>query len=73
MLDYEKTLVADKGPHREDFLGVFTDNILLDSIISEHIHNDIYLLKLKKLYGENLINEDSKLNTMLENRQKSKH
>ena len=66
--DCEKTLVADKAPHREDFLGVFTDNLLLTSIISEHIHNDIYLLKLKKLYGENLINEDIKLNTMLENR-----
>lgn len=68
VVDCGKTLVADKGPHREDFLGVFTDNILLASIISEHIHNDIYLLKLKKLYGENLINEDIKLNTMLENR-----
>jgi len=68
VVDCEKTLVADRGPHREEFLGVFTDNILLASIISEHIHNDIYLLKLKKLYGENLINEDIKLNTMLENR-----
>ena len=64
----EKTLVADKAPRREGFLGVFTDNVLLTSIISEHIHNDIYLFKLKKLYGENLINEDIKLNTMLENR-----
>ena len=68
VVDCVKTLVADRGPHREEFLGVFTDNILLASIISEHIHNDIYIWKLKKLYGENLINEDIKLNTMLENR-----
>lgn len=68
VVDCEKTLVADRGPHREEFLGVFTDNILLASIVSEHIHNDIYLLKLKKMYGENLINEDIKLNSILENR-----
>ena len=68
VVDCEKTLVADRGPHREEFLGVFTDNILLASIVSEHIHHDIYLLNLKKIYGENLINEDIKLNTILENR-----
>lgn len=68
VVDCEKTLVADKGPHREEFLGVFTENTLLTSIISEHIHNDIYLLKLKMIYGENLIDSDVKLNTILENR-----
>ncbi|MFW2491319.1 TrmB family transcriptional regulator [Clostridium chromiireducens] len=68
VIDCEKTLVADRGPHREEFLGVFTDNILLASIVSEHIHNDIYILKLKELYGENLINNDIKLNSILENR-----
>ncbi|EKQ55533.1 MULTISPECIES: helix-turn-helix domain-containing protein [unclassified Clostridium] len=68
VVDCEKTLVADRGPHREEFLGVFTENILLASIVSEHIHNDIYLLKLKKLHGDDLINKDIKLNTILENR-----
>jgi sugar-specific transcriptional regulator TrmB len=68
VIDCEMTLVADRGPHREEFLGVFTDNILLASIVSEHIHNDIYILKLKELYGENLINNDIKLNSILENR-----
>ncbi|WP_160361611.1 TrmB family transcriptional regulator [Clostridium chromiireducens] len=68
VIDCEKTLVADRGPHREEFLGVFTDNILLASIVSEHIHNDIYILKLKELHGENLINNDIKLNSILENR-----
>ena len=33
VVDCEKTLVADRGPHREEFLGVFTDNILLASFI----------------------------------------
>lgn len=68
VVDCKKTLVADRGPHREGFLGVFTENSLLASIIAEHIHNDIYILKLKGEYGDNLIHKDIKLNTMLENR-----
>lgn len=68
VVDCTKTLVADRGPQREEFLGVFTENTLLASIVSEHIHNDIYILKLKKIYGENLINSNIQLNTILENR-----
>lgn len=68
VVDCKRTLVADQGKHREEMLGTFTDNILMCSIISEHIHNDIYLLKLKNKYKDNLITEDIKLNTILENR-----
>ncbi|MDR3597174.1 helix-turn-helix domain-containing protein [Clostridium sp.] len=68
VVDCKKTLVADRGPHREEFLGVFTENKLLASIVSEHIHHDIYLLKLKKIYGEDLIGSNIKINTILENR-----
>ncbi|MGV8980438.1 TrmB family transcriptional regulator [Clostridium sp.] len=68
VVDCKKTLIADKGPHREEFLGTFTDNVLLASIVSEHIHNDIYLLRLKSQYGKNIINQDIKLNTLLEKR-----
>lgn len=68
VVDCKKTLIADSGPHRKEFLGTFTENTLLASIVSEHIHNDIYLLKLKSKYGENLISDDIKLNTILENR-----
>ncbi|SMC20785.1 Sugar-specific transcriptional regulator TrmB [Clostridium acidisoli DSM 12555] len=68
VVDCKKTLVADKGPNREEFLGTFTENALLTAVVSEHIHNDIYLLKLKKIYKKNLINKDIKLNTMFENR-----
>ncbi|SFC68444.1 TrmB family transcriptional regulator [Clostridium uliginosum] len=68
VVDCQKTLVADRGAYREKMLGAFTDNILLCSIVSEHIHNDIYLLKLKNRCNDNLITEDIKLNTMLENR-----
>ncbi|WP_128213785.1 TrmB family transcriptional regulator [Clostridium manihotivorum] len=68
VIDCKRTLVADRGPHREEFLGTFTDNTLFATIISEHIHNDIYLLRLKNKYEKNLINEDIKINTILENR-----
>lgn len=68
VVDCKRTLVADKGPHREEFLGAFTDNVLLASVVSEHIHNDIYLLKLKNKYEKNLISDDIKLKTILEKR-----
>lgn len=66
--DCKKTLVADAGPHRKEFLGTFTENTLLASVISEHIHNDIYLLKLRKRTGKDIIDNDIKLGTMLEKR-----
>lgn len=68
VVDCKTTLVADRGPHRAEFIGTFTDNILLTSIVSEHIHNDIYLLKLQNKYQKQLIEDSMKLNTILENR-----
>lgn len=44
------------------------DNVLLASVVSKHIYNYIYLLKLRNKHEENLIKDDIKLNTMLENR-----
>lgn len=68
VVDCKRTLVADRRPQREEFMGAFTDNILFASIVSEHIHNDIYLLKLKNKYKKDLFDQEIKLNTMLENR-----
>lgn len=68
VVDCKRTLISDCRNNKEEFLGTFTDNILLASIISEHIHHDIYLLKLKNKYGKNLIDEEILLNTILENR-----
>jgi HTH-type transcriptional regulator, sugar sensing transcriptional regulator len=68
VVDCKTTLVADRGPHRAEFVGTFTENILLTSIVSEHIHNDIYILKLKNKYNKQLIDDSIKLNTILENR-----
>lgn len=66
--DVDATLVADCAQNRETWFGTVTNNPLMVSIIAEHIHNDIYLLKLKQKYGNDLINDSIRLNTMLENR-----
>lgn len=34
--------------------GTITGNKLFVKIMSEHIHNDIYLLKLRELYGREM-------------------
>lgn len=68
VVDCKTTIIADRSPQRAEFIGTFTDNVLLTSIVSEHIHNDIYILKLKNKYKKNLIDENIKINTILENR-----
>ena len=39
------------GKKNGDFLGSFSSNKLFVQIISEHIHHDIYLLEIEKIYG----------------------
>lgn len=48
-----------------EFYGTFSENKLLINLIAEHIHNDIYLMKLEKNYEGNFW-QDIKLNTMQE-------
>lgn len=50
-----------------EMIGTFTDNPLLVSIVSEHIHQDIYLLKLKNKFRKDLIDKDILLGTIQEN------
>lgn len=65
-VDGKETLVADKSPIRGDWLGTVTNNALMVSIVCEHIHNDIYLLRLKQKYGANLWDGGIFLNTKFE-------
>ncbi|WP_105617684.1 TrmB family transcriptional regulator [Vallitalea okinawensis] len=65
VVDYKKTLIAN-GENHQQFLGTFTDNKLLASIVAEHIHHDIYLLKLNKIYGKEVVDQSVLLNTLLE-------
>ncbi|WP_167958915.1 TrmB family transcriptional regulator [Anaerosporobacter faecicola] len=65
--DMNVTLVADAYKDRPEFLGTVTQNSLMVSIISEHIHNDIYLLRLRE--KKNFVFDDSiTIGTMLEKR-----
>ncbi|WP_310605369.1 TrmB family transcriptional regulator [Anaerosporobacter sp.] len=65
--DLNITLIADAYKDRPEFLGTVTQNSLMVSIISEHIHNDIYLLRLKE--KKNFVFDESiTIGTMLEKR-----
>lgn len=69
--DVDATLVADVSP-AGDWFGTVTNNRLMVSIISEHIHHDIYLLRLRQFFGpdtwDRQMREHIRLNTLLENR-----
>ena len=66
VVDLATTLIGSSVSRSEDIVGTFTENSLLVSIVSEHIHHDIYLLKLREKYGEELIGDDIKIGSMLE-------
>ncbi len=73
-IDHKMTLIGssqsgDKGNVGNTgnrFVGTFTENTLLASIVAEHIHHDIYLLNLKKAYGKELLSEDIALQSDFE-------
>jgi sugar-specific transcriptional regulator TrmB len=54
VVDETMVLVADATKNQEKWIGTVTNNSLMIKIISEHIHNDIYLLKLREKYGKEI-------------------
>lgn len=50
----------------EDFLGMMSDNRLVVNLVTEHIHFDIYLRRLKEKYGKDLIDSSIQLGTLME-------
>lgn len=66
VVDFEQTLVADISENRPIWLGLLTNNTLMTSIISEHIHHDIYLLLFQRDGKETFDNK--KINTILEDK-----
>lgn len=66
--DCYATLVADRCQDGENWLGTLTNNKLMVSIMAEHIHHDIYLLKLKEKYGSGILDGTIKIGSMLETR-----
>lgn len=63
------SLTAD-GSGRRAWSGTVSNNALSVRIISEHIHHDIYLLKLQKKYGREIYQDDLWLHTVFEEQQK---
>lgn len=50
----------------KDFLGMMSDNRLVVNLVTEHIHFDIYLQRLKKQYGKDLIDSSIQIGTLME-------
>lgn len=63
VIDLEKSFVVTKVNDSID--GIYTDNKVFTKIIAEHIHSDIYMAKLAKVYEETF-NESIKVDTMHE-------
>lgn len=70
--DDDMALVADACNGRGNWKGSVTNNVLMKSIIKEHIHNDIYMLKLRNIYGREIY-EKVYINTKLEIRNKKEN
>ncbi|WBW97052.1 TrmB family transcriptional regulator [Oceanirhabdus sp. W0125-5] len=68
VIDFNHTLICSTNDENVEMTGTFTENQLLANIVAEHIHHDIYLLKLKEKHKKELIDDDIKLNSLLEKR-----
>ncbi|HWT76285.1 MAG TPA: helix-turn-helix domain-containing protein [Mobilitalea sp.] len=55
--DKREALMADYIDTRQFWRGTITNNKLLVSILCEHIHNDIYLLRIRQKYGSKSMDE----------------
>lgn len=68
VIDLKRTLICSSKGRGMELSGTFTEDTLLANIVAEHIHHDIYLLKLKENHKKELINKDILLSSLLENK-----
>ena len=66
VVDGRETLVADTNRDRDAWVGSVTNNPLMISIVSEHIHHDIYLLKLRERKGSSIFDDGIRVHTEFE-------
>lgn len=66
VVDNKSTLIADTYKARGTWIGTITNNKLMVSIMAEHIHHDIYLLKLQERADKDIFDEEIKINTDFE-------
>lgn len=55
--DGREILAANKSSGSSEWIASVTNNPLIVDIITEHIHNDIYLLKLRDRFGAGIYDE----------------
>lgn len=65
VIDNQCALIASQDS-QSNWIGTFSQNPLLVSIVAEHIHHDIYLMKLKERYGISLSDDALALHSLLE-------
>lgn len=51
---------------KHDFVGTYSENKLFSRVITEHIHFDIYIIKLMEKYGKDFIDKSILVGTLME-------
>lgn len=64
--DFSSCLIASHNLATDEAIGTFTRNPLQVAIVSEHIHHDIYFLKLTEKYGAEIFDDGILLGTLME-------
>lgn len=72
VIDLSYTLICSTNNEDVEMTGTFTENQFLANIVAEHIHHDIYLLKLKEREQRELIDKDILLDSLLEKKTNNK-
>lgn len=52
--DEKLVMIADADNARGNWSGTVSNNKLMKDVVREHIHNDIYMLKLRNIYGREI-------------------
>ncbi len=65
VIDHQEAVVAG-GDINGKIIGTYTQNPLFVSIITEHIHHDIYLRKLENKLNQDLIDQEIQIGSLME-------
>ncbi len=66
VVDFSSCLIASHTPSTGEAIGTYTRNPLQVAIVTEHIHHDIYILKLTEKYGDDLFKDGILMGTLME-------
>ncbi len=66
VVDNERLLLADGSSQNTLWKGTESNEKLMVKIMAEHIHNDIYLLKIRDKYGKEIYDDYLRIDTIFE-------